>query len=62
MRETQKALPKRVKRAGSDIAEDYAERGFRSHVKGSIDIDLDQHIDRRVRSAASVVGSSLSSV
>jgi|TARA_R110002072_G_scaffold19100_20_gene71157 3-oxoacyl-[acyl-carrier-protein] synthase-1 len=39
----------RTGRSGIVFAEDYAERGFRSHVKGSIDIDLDQHIDRRVR-------------
>ncbi|MGO1119668.1 beta-ketoacyl-ACP synthase I [Rhodovibrionaceae bacterium A322] len=36
-------------RSGIVFAEDYAERGFRSHVKGSLDIDLDEHIDRRVR-------------
>lgn len=36
-------------RSGIVFAEDYAEHGFRSQVKGSIDIDLDAHIDRRVR-------------
>jgi len=36
-------------RSGIVFAEDYAEHGFRSQVKGSIDIDLDQHIDRRLR-------------
>jgi 3-oxoacyl-[acyl-carrier-protein] synthase-1 len=36
-------------RSGIVFAEDYAERGFRSHVKGQPDIDLDNHIDRRLR-------------
>jgi 3-oxoacyl-[acyl-carrier-protein] synthase-1 len=36
-------------RSGIVFAEDYAEHGFRSQVKGSLDIDLDEHIDRRVR-------------
>lgn len=38
----------RAGRSGIVFAEDYAELGFRSHVKGSIDIDLEQHIDRRL--------------
>ncbi|WP_455372135.1 beta-ketoacyl-ACP synthase I [Limibacillus halophilus] len=36
-------------RSGIVFAEDYAEHGFRSHVHGSLKIDLDEHIDRRVR-------------
>lgn len=39
----------RAGRSGIVFAEDYAERGFRSHVKGQPTIDLDAHIDRRVR-------------
>ena len=36
-------------RSGIVFAEDYAEHGFRSHVHGAPTIDLDEHIDRRVR-------------
>ena len=36
-------------RSGIAFAEDQAERGFRSHVKGAIDFDLDQHVDRKLR-------------
>ncbi len=39
----------RAGRSGIVFAEDYAERGFRSHVKGQPTIDLDAHIDRRLR-------------
>ncbi|SMF74645.1 3-oxoacyl-[acyl-carrier-protein] synthase I [Tistlia consotensis] len=39
----------RAGRSGIVFAEDYAERGFRSHVKGQPQIDLDAHIDRRLR-------------
>ncbi|MDF2094556.1 beta-ketoacyl-ACP synthase I [Aquibaculum arenosum] len=35
-------------RSGIVFADDYAERGFRSHVKGSVDIALEDHIDRRL--------------
>ena len=35
-------------RSGIVFAEDYAERGFRSQVKGNLDIDLSDHIDRRL--------------
>ncbi len=35
--------------SGIEHCEAYAELGFRSHVHGSIKIDLDQHIDRKVR-------------
>ncbi len=36
-------------RSGIEFCETYAEMGFRSHVHGSINIDLDSHIDRKVR-------------
>ncbi|MEJ1995854.1 MAG: beta-ketoacyl-ACP synthase I [Limibacillus sp.] len=36
-------------RSGIVFAEDYAEHGFRSHVHGAPTIDLDSHVDRRVR-------------
>ncbi len=36
-------------RSGITLCEEYRDRGFRSHVHGSIDIDLDDRIDRRVR-------------
>ena len=36
-------------RSGITFSETYAELGFRSHVHGAIDIDLDEKIDRRVR-------------
>jgi 3-oxoacyl-[acyl-carrier-protein] synthase I len=36
-------------RSGIVFAEDYAEHGFRSHVHGVPTIDLDSHVDRRVR-------------
>lgn len=36
-------------RSGIKFVEEYKERGFRSHVHGSIDINLDEHIDRKVR-------------
>ncbi|WP_026988369.1 beta-ketoacyl-ACP synthase I [Fodinicurvata fenggangensis] len=39
----------RAGRSGIVKAEDYAEMGFRSQVKGSIDINLEEHIDRRLR-------------
>jgi 3-oxoacyl-[acyl-carrier-protein] synthase-1 len=35
--------------SGIERCDEYAELGFRSHVHGSINIDLDQHIDRKVR-------------
>ena len=34
---------------GITFAEDYAERGFKSQVHGAIKIDLDQHVDRKLR-------------
>ena len=36
-------------RSGIRFKEEYAERGFRSHVSGSVDIDLDALIDRKLR-------------
>jgi 3-oxoacyl-[acyl-carrier-protein] synthase-1 len=36
-------------RSGITFCEDYAERGFRSHVHGSVDIDIDAHVDRKLR-------------
>ena len=36
-------------RSGIVFCEEYRERGFRSHVQGSIDIDLDQIIERKLR-------------
>lgn len=35
--------------SGIRFKEEYAERGFRSHVAGSVDIDLDSLIDRKLR-------------
>ena len=34
--------------SGIIFAEDYKELGFRSHIKGNINIDLDEKIDRRL--------------
>lgn len=39
----------RAGRSGIEFCETYAEMGFRSHIHGSIDIDLSQHVDRKVR-------------
>jgi len=36
-------------RSGIKFQEEYKEMGMRSHVAGSIDIDLDAHIDRKVK-------------
>jgi len=36
-------------RSGITFAEDYKELGFRSHVRGAIDINLDDFIDRKVK-------------
>ncbi len=36
-------------RSGIKFVEEYKERGFRSHVHGDIDIDLDSLIDRKIR-------------
>lgn len=36
-------------KSGITFAEDYAERGFRSHVYGKPEIDLDAMIDRRIK-------------
>ncbi len=39
----------RVGRSGIVFAEDQAERGFRSHVQGSLKLDLDAQVDRKLR-------------
>lgn len=36
-------------RSGIAFADDYQELGFRSHVRGPINIDLDQFIDRKIK-------------
>lgn len=36
-------------RSGIKFQEEYKEMGMRSHVAGSVDIDLDAHIDRKVK-------------
>jgi 3-oxoacyl-[acyl-carrier-protein] synthase-1 len=36
-------------RSGLTFAEEYAERGFKSQVHGALKIDLDQHVDRKLR-------------
>lgn len=39
----------RAGRSGIVFCEKYADLGFRSHIHGSVKIDLDEHIDRKVR-------------
>jgi len=39
----------RTGRSGIVFCEDYADRGFRSHIHGAPNIDLDNHIDRKLR-------------
>ncbi len=36
-------------RSGIKFQQEYADMGMRSHVAGSIDIDLDEHIDRKIK-------------
>ena len=36
-------------RSGIKFQEEYKEMGMRSHVAGSVDIDLDEHIDRKIK-------------
>ena len=36
-------------RSGITFSDTYAEMGFRSHVHGSIKIDIDEHVDRKLR-------------
>jgi 3-oxoacyl-[acyl-carrier-protein] synthase-1 len=36
-------------RSGIRFCQEYADRGFRSHVHGAVDIDIDAHIDRKIR-------------
>ncbi|MGR9044020.1 MAG: beta-ketoacyl-ACP synthase I [Gammaproteobacteria bacterium] len=39
----------KVGRSGIAFAEDYKELGFRSHVRGPVNIDLDEFIDRKIK-------------
>jgi 3-oxoacyl-[acyl-carrier-protein] synthase-1 len=39
----------RAGRSGVIFADDYAEHGFRSQIKGQPTVDLDEHIDRKLR-------------
>ncbi len=39
----------RAARSGIEFCEEYCERGFRSHVHGSLKIELDERIDRKLR-------------
>ena len=39
----------RAGRSGIEFMPDYRERGFRSQVAGTLKIDIEQHVDRRVR-------------
>ena len=39
----------RASRSGIVFCEEYAERGFRSHVHGAPKIDMDEMIDRKLR-------------
>jgi 3-oxoacyl-[acyl-carrier-protein] synthase-1 len=36
-------------KSGIKFCQEYADRGFRSHVHGAVDIDIDAHIDRKIR-------------
>lgn len=36
-------------KSGVEFVEEYAERGFRSHVHGSISLNIDDHVDRKIR-------------
>jgi 3-oxoacyl-[acyl-carrier-protein] synthase-1 len=36
-------------RSGIKFCQEYADRGFRSQVHGAVDIDIDAHIDRKIR-------------
>ena len=36
-------------RSGISFAEDYAELGFRSHIRGAVNIDFDAFIDRKIK-------------
>lgn len=39
----------RAGRSGIELCEEYRDRGFRSHIHGSINIDLNERIDRKLR-------------
>ena len=36
-------------RSGIEFCDTYAEMGFRSHIHGSLKVDLDSHVDRKLR-------------
>ncbi len=36
-------------KSGISFAEDYSELGFRSHLRGAIDIDISEYIDRKIK-------------
>ncbi|HAA91985.1 MAG: beta-ketoacyl-[acyl-carrier-protein] synthase I [Rhodospirillaceae bacterium] len=36
-------------KSGIEFCEEYKERGLRSHVHGSVKIDIDEHVDRKIR-------------
>jgi len=35
--------------SGIEFAQEYADMGFRSHIHGTVNIDLDEHIDRKLK-------------
>ena len=39
----------RAGRSGIEFCQDYADHGFRSHVHGSLKVDLDDLVDRKLR-------------
>jgi len=39
----------RAGRSGIEFCDTYADMGFRSHIHGSLNIDLDKHVDRKIR-------------
>ncbi|MEQ8355576.1 MAG: beta-ketoacyl-ACP synthase I [Kiloniellaceae bacterium] len=39
----------RAGRSGIEFCDTYADMGFRSHIHGSLNLDLDEHVDRKVR-------------
>ena len=39
----------RAGRSGIEYCDTYAEMGFRSHIHGSLKLDLDNHVDRKIR-------------
>ncbi len=39
----------RAGRSGIEFCDTYADMGFRSHIHGSLNIDLNEHVDRKIR-------------